>query len=262
MIRYNREMQEPLVHIIGIDCAVQDKRVGLAFGVFNGESLEVRFATPGRSEKVLGQVEEWINPKVPTLLAIDAPLGWPTPLGKTLVNHQAGQPIIDEANLLFRRETDREIRRRLQRQPLDVGADRIARTAHRALEIIWQLAAKLGLREIPLAWAPDLRQGVWAIEVYPAATLIACPIPIKGYKDVKKGMSERRDIVKRLRGHLHLPGNLDAGLVGCVDTLDAVVCLLAGVDFLIGRAVPPLAGQQQQALKEGWIWCRERTVGS
>lgn len=198
-------MQEPLIHVIGIDCAVQDKRVGLASGVFCGESLEVRSAIPGRSDFVLQQLEKWIDPSVPTLLAIDAPLGWPAALGKALVTHQAGQPLTDRADLLFCRETDREIKRRLGQRPLDVGADRIARTGHRALEILSKLAGRLHLPEIPLAWAPDLRQGVWAIEVYPAATLTAYGIPIKGYKDVKKGASKRHDIVTRLRGHLNLP---------------------------------------------------------
>ena len=93
MICQNSEMREPLIHIIGIDCAVQDNRIGLASGVLN----------------------------------------------------------------LFRRETDREIKRRLGRQPLDVGADRIARTGHRALEILSKLADSLKLREILLAWVPAPR---------------------------------------------------------------------------------------------------------
>jgi predicted RNase H-like nuclease len=250
-------MSNSLIHVIGIDCAVQDKNAGLAFGICSGQSLEVRLI-PEHPDGVLQQVEKWIDPTVPTLLAIDAPLGWPEPLGKALVDHRAGQPLVDKAHPLFRRETDREIRRRLGRQPLDVGADRIARTAHRALEILSQLAGKLSRQEIPLAWAPDLRQGVWVIEVYPAATLTACGIPIKGYKDVKKGANERRDIVTSLREHLFLPDKLDTELEDCVDALDAVVCLLAGADFILGRAMPPLVSQEQQARKEGWIWCRER----
>ncbi|HEY0554030.1 MAG TPA: DUF429 domain-containing protein, partial [Thermoanaerobaculia bacterium] len=136
-------MSVPLIHIIGIDCAVQDKNAGLAFGICSGQSLEVRSVIPERPADVLQQVEKWIDPTVPTLLAIDAPLGWPDPLGKALVDHQAGQPLVDTAHLLFRRETDREIKKRLGQQPLDVGADRIARTAHRALEILSKLAGKL-----------------------------------------------------------------------------------------------------------------------
>lgn len=71
-------------------------------------------------------------------------------------------------------------------------------------------------------------------------------------------MSERRQIVARLREHLYLSENLDAALVDCVDVLDAVVCLLAGADFLLGRAKPPEGEEVALAQKEGWIWCRER----
>lgn len=249
-----------MIHILGIDCAVQDKKIGLAFGVLDEGRLEVRFARHGGTGAVQ-QLKEWIDPQVPTLLAIDAPLGWPDALGKVLINHQAGHPIPEQAHLLFRRLTDREIKRRLGRQPLDVGADRIARTAHRALNLLGALAGELGLREIPLAWSPSLSEGVWAIEVYPAATLTACGIPIRGYKDLQNGANERRIIVSRLREHLFLPEDLDAALISCVDVLDAVVCLLAGADFLLGRATPPQGEETPLARKEGWIWCRERGSG-
>lgn len=80
------------IQIIGIDCAVQDKRIGLAFGSIGGESLRILDALPGRPDRILQQLKDWIDPQVPTLLAIDAPLGWPDPLGKALVNHRRGSP--------------------------------------------------------------------------------------------------------------------------------------------------------------------------
>lgn len=142
-----------------------------------------------------------------------------------------------------------------------MGADRIARTAHRALSILAKLAEELGRIEIPLAWASsDVQQGAWAIEVYPAATLTACGIPIRGYKDLKKGTRERCEILAQLRKLLVLPEDLDTALVGCVDVLDAVVCLLSGADFLTGRATPPQGRQVDLARKEGWIWCRDRAA--
>jgi hypothetical protein len=61
--------------------------------------------------------------------AIDAPLGWPKPLAETLIDHRAGMPIETPANAMFRRTTDLFIQRKLKKTPLDVGADRIARTA-------------------------------------------------------------------------------------------------------------------------------------
>jgi hypothetical protein len=38
------------------------------------------------------------------------------------------------------------------------------------------------------------------------------------------------------------------------DVLDAVICLLAAQDFLLGDALPPL--DQALAEREGWIWAR------
>ena len=40
------------------------------------------------------------------------------------------------------------------------------------------------------------------------------------------------------------------------DALDAVVCLLAAMDFLGGYALPP--DDRDRAEREGWIWVRPR----
>jgi predicted RNase H-like nuclease len=158
-----------MIRILGVDCAVQAVRVGLACGIFDAGQLIVQHATPGSPDGVVPQLKAWIDPDLPTLLAIDAPLGWPALLGTALAGHRAGQVLPDEANQLFRRTTDLAIR--TIKQPLDTGADRIARTAHQALKILAELAGELGQPEIPLAWSPQLSRGVWAIEVHPAATL-------------------------------------------------------------------------------------------
>jgi hypothetical protein len=42
----------------------------------------------------------------------------------------------------------------------------------------------------------------------------------------------------------------------CDDGLDAVVCLLAGMDFALGRAVGPTEVERGQTEREGWIWAR------
>lgn len=39
------------------------------------------------------------------------------------------------------------------------------------------------------------------------------------------------------------------------DALDAVVCLLAARDFLVGEAMPPV--DRNLAEIEGWIWTRD-----
>jgi hypothetical protein len=202
------------------------------------------------------QLIQWIDPEIPTLLAVDAPLGWPRPLGQALARHRAGQLLPEEANRLFRRYTDVAIS--TIKQPLDVGADRIARTAHQALKLLSELAEALGLPEIPLAWSPQAPKGIQAIEVYPAATLAACKIPIRGYKDRRTGESERYNILTSLRGHITFSEGVEAECVACADVLDAVVCLLAGADFLAGRATPPPNGEIELVQKEGWIWCRAK----
>jgi len=51
-----------------------------------------------------------------------------------------------------------------------------------------------------------------------------------------------------------LSHNLDL-LLDNPDVLDAVVCVLAGRDFLCGNARPP--EHMDLALKEGWIWVRD-----
>ena len=40
------------------------------------------------------------------------------------------------------------------------------------------------------------------------------------------------------------------------DERDAVICTIAGADFLAGRAEPPPAVDRETAEKEGWIWVR------
>ena len=246
-------------HIIGIDCAVDDANIGLALGTFDGECLQVSEACSGKAGAI-STLKRWVvdAKDAPVLLAIDSPLGWPELLGASLVDHRAGQPLPNNPNLLFRRRTDAEIRDRIGRQSPDVGADRIARTAHRALQMLAELAVELGLREIPLAWEPSLQPGVRAIEVYPAATLTACPeVRFEGYKQAG-AVELRGQVIEALRKYLTLSEKWDDLLRKDVDVLDAVVCLLAGADFLQGWAKGPKEENRLVARKEGWIWCRGR----
>jgi hypothetical protein len=186
---------------------------------------------------------------------MDAPLGWPEKLGEELKKHKAGQGIAVEANRLFRRTTDVFVKEAVDRQSLDVGADRIARTAHRALELLVGFRKKTEL-PIPLAWDPGRVEGrVVVIEVYPAATLAALRIPARSYKD-SGGEEARRQIIAALEKHLRLPSD-KAMLISDADVLDAVVCVLAGSDFLRGAAQAPQKKDSARVRKEGWIWCRE-----
>jgi len=241
------------VHVIGVDCATTPARVGLAFGVYARGQTTVTGVTMGSPADPPGaQVARQLAKRDgPVLLALDAPLGWPVALAAGLHCHAAGAPLETPANDLFRRETDRFIRRRLGKQSLDVGADRIARTAHAALALLQGLRCQLGL-DIPLAWSPALQQP-GAIEVYPAATLAAYGMDSRGYRAAGNGA-----VRERLLGEVQQRIAVTAGVPDIrtgADGLDAVLCLLAAHDFLTGKAMPP--EHPDLARREGWMWVRD-----
>ena len=239
--------------IVGVDCATDPAKTGLAFGYFKGGRVNAERAfVCAKHEEPAALILDWLaGSEGRALLAIDAPLGWPAAMGGALARHAAGAGIAVEPNLLFRRETDRFIQRTIGKTPLDVGADRIARTAHAALALLAKLRIRIDL-DIPLAWSPDFTQSVAAIEVYPSATLKVRGIRSAGYK--KPGDRIERDgVIEALATLMGLPKDVSA-MSERADALDAAVCLLAAGDFLEGSAVPPVF--QELAVKEGWIWVR------
>lgn len=153
---------------------------------------------------------------------------------------------------MFRRQTDDFIYQTLKKRPLDVGANMIARTAHAALEMLHRLRARTG-QELSLAWSPGNWDGSGVIEVYPAATLIAHQVDVKGYKE-KYGATRRKKILAALSNVIILPD--DTALIeNSPDVFDAVICALAGYDFLMGDVYPPV--NIDMAQKEGWIWVKQ-----
>ncbi len=197
-------------------------------------------------------VEEWMAGADRCVLALDAPLGWPHAMGHELELHLAGNAIAVQPNTMFRRATDIDIKSRFGKTPLDVGADRIARTAHWALSSLGEIRKMTGM-PIPLAWSPQNIGTAQAIEVYPAGTLIAHRMPASGYKkDAQRDV--RGDMLISLIRKLSLPDNHDS-LLNDADCLDAAICILAAADFLEGAAVPPT--DLSLAKKEGWIWVRD-----
>jgi len=243
------------VTIVGVDCATDSTRVGLALGEWRNGCVSVqRFQICGRRPPA-EIIVEWIAARDrPLLLALDAPLGWPAPLGETLASHAAGDEIAVSANAMFRRDTDRFVHQTLGKMRLEVGADRIARTALAALKLVGELSRGLEL-PLPLAWNPRELAIVSAIEVYPAASLIAHRIRVTGYKKPADVVA-RKEIASALHDHLNLPSDVTA-LTTHADALDAVVCLLAAKDFLSSNAVPPT--DLTRAKKEGWIWCAPKS---
>jgi hypothetical protein len=230
--------------IIGIDCAVQPRSVGLALGYFDGDRTHLQSVSGGLSEKeaVIKTVAAWISVDSPTLLALDAPLGWPAAFREVFNTHQAGASIaVPEPNLMFRRLTDRVIRCAVGKQSLDVGADRIARTAFAALDLLQQLRQQTG-QTIPLIWKPLRSPICGAIEVYPAATLKACNIDSTGYKK-RNGRHARQYVLKELERSQIIDLPPDPSYTGLMeendDALDAGICVLAGTDFLRRQVIQP-----------------------
>jgi predicted nuclease with RNAse H fold len=236
---------------------VDEARVGVAVGEYRTGVVDVGIVTVcTRKRPAPVIITEWLRGwRAPALLAIDAPLGWPRLLSRSLFAHRAGEKIATAADDMFRRATDRFIKKGLGKTPLDVGADRIARTAHAALRLLDDLRERLNT-PIPLAWTPASITGVAAIEVYPAATLLAHGLRSNGYKAAPQ-ISQRRELVGQLRSKLKFPTETPI-LEGNADALDALVCLLAAKDFLEDRAMPP--SNQLVAEQEGWIWASRASV--
>ena len=241
--------------VIGVDCATDPKKVGLALGVIAEGRTELRAVTICNTWSSIDErIASWVGPR--TLLALDAPLGWPASLGVALHDHQAGQGFVHSPNAMFRRATDDAIAQRLGKRPLDVGGDRIARTAHTALALLDRLRERLDA-QIHLVWQPGAIDGIGAIEVYPGGTLAARSLPSSGYKGPSDAaVVLRRDLVKAAAKQLAFDAQAAEAMTHSDHVLDAALCVCAGLDFLAGNAVPP--DDLILAKREGWIWVCER----
>jgi hypothetical protein len=223
--------------LVGIDCATKPSKTGLALGSVKGEKVAIEYALcASQVQPAAGIVGEWLTGEPRALLALDAPSGWPEALSRELLHHKAGGALLASANDMFHRETDNEIKRRLGKRPLEVGANLIARTAHSALTLLRDLGHRLG-QPIPMAWDPHWGGGIAAIEVYLAATRLA------------HGAQPDTPPLEGLAGLFDI-----ARIPDSPDAQDAILCVLAGADFLRGEAVGPSPMQMQRARQEGWIW--------
>ena len=252
-------MIEMTATIIGIDCATKANSVGLAFGELTPGDLVLRRVLTGdhAEPSIHEMLGRWIHEGTPVLLALDAPLGWPVGMGIALAGHVAGRPLTIEPNRMFRRLTDRFVKETTGKTPLDVGADRIARTAHSALELLANIRKTTG-HEIPLEWSPGSLSGVKAIEVYPAVALLTLGLKPTGYKKKdESGLAARREILDLLKQHIGLDRETERAVLANGDLMDAVLCIQAGQDFLSGKCVEPLQGAIPIVRQEGWIWFRQ-----
>jgi predicted RNase H-like nuclease len=252
---------ETRLRIIGVDVATQPKSVGLAHCTYSDGRLGVETVLAEPSwDAIDARIGDWLHSTTsdaPTLLALDAPLGWPSRLSASLQSHRAGESLPPVANELFRRRTDDVIANALGKRPLDVGADRIARTAHTALRLLARLRRTHQLA-IPLAWQPAPPSVTCAIEVYPAGTLVSRDLPSSGYKGPMPKAGALRDrIIDGLHVELTLSSESARVMQSSDHLLDAVLCCVAAHDFANGRVIEPEQGDL--ARQEGWIWVAPRS---
>jgi len=241
------------VQIIGIDCATQPNKIGVAIGEFHSDQLSLDTVFPKFSgwQDLLDCLTTYVHDNPSTLLALDAPLGWPESMGMFLQDHQVGEHIPFEKPRFFSRHTDRFIREKFKHNPLEVGADRIARTAHAALDLLHNLRDKTGLR-IPMAWERNTIDTTMAIEVYPAATLLTRRLNTRGYKKPASFIAR-----EKLFSRFYKEISLDVSTEQVVETshgFDAAICTMAALYFLRGECYVP--EDEAHAKKEGWIWVR------
>ncbi|MFO7780070.1 MAG: DUF429 domain-containing protein [Spirochaetia bacterium] len=288
-----------MIDILGIDCATDPRNTGIAHatldvgppgaaaGIGTGGGTAARAAggpetrgpdTPKPVLRYLASgtaatstaetLASLLTPGRPALIGLDAPLGWPAAMGRVLSGHRAGEPVGLAANELFHRHTDRVVRERIGKQPLDVGADRIARTAVAALDLLADLRRLTG-RALPVATGgapPAPAADDAALEVYPAGRLIA--LRGEGYRRGYRGSGQaaediRRAMLRDLEAEIRYEADAEPA-VADVDLLDAIICVLAVLDVLHGRCLTPEeAGVPLDAVdREGWIWVRRRGVES
>ena len=238
--------------LIGLDAASDFAKFGYAIGHYEHGRVRIKQAglvdTPGDRNALVSVVAPELRAASKALIAIDAPLGWPNSLSAELSNHQAGEAFASDKNSMFRRATDRYVKVLTKKNPLEVGADKIARAAHSALAALKCLRDESGMA-IPLAWVKHFA-GMAAIEVYPAGTLKARGLPDSSYKKPEQ-LVVRLDIANRLVNDID---GLSTYVNGSADVFDACLCLVAAKDFLDGLAEPPF--DLQLAKREGWIWIR------
>jgi predicted RNase H-like nuclease len=244
------------MRIIGIDCATLASKTGLTLAEYLNGRLEVQECMIGNARiPIAQQVAHWLKPASTALLALDSPLGWPALLGKTLFDHNAGLPIHEKANELFRRHTDEVVKATLGKSPLEVGADMIARTAITAPSLLAELGSLIG-KNIALTWEPGFDDGIRAIEVYPAGTLRAYQrigfVVNSGNVD-----QDEQSLIAKMRKNGRIQFNRGKSIDN-EHVLDSVLCALAATDFVEKKGIfPGTDAERELARKEGWIWVRD-----
>ena len=281
------------VTIIGIDCATKPSDVGVAIGRTCGmklcfESGEMFRANDKRLAKckqdpcIWTPLAKYLAEKIKdvdsVLFALDAPLGWPYQMRRELCCHTAGERPSVKPDSMFRRKTDCRVeeylvKNKINKNPFEVGASWLARTAHAALSLLQEIREirKWSNPEqtIPLAWKQGPPREPSVIEVYPALALLDLDpdrqVPSKfgeGYKSSKDPTTRyeaRCAIWKQLASCVS--GLRPDKPPGTDHAIDAVLCVKIAHDFIRDLCVKPPSSKVGECVvhKEGWIWFSDGT---
>lgn len=248
------------VRLVGLDAASPRSKFGYALGRFDPDTLSLVVEHAGllgdTDDPLRNRVAPFIRGGEQVLVAIDAPLGWPDGLRQLLGNHAAAVPPPTSLSKddCFRRYTDVVVRQ--VKIPLEVVADRIARAAFEALRVLQELRIAAD-QPLPLAWSPDF-VGAAAIEVYPGATLAVRKLSKTPYKrpNETSGRAQIADALAHAGLLDKLTPQVSERATATDDVLDAILCMVAARDFMMGECVPPGEAHLDQVQREGWIWLR------
>ncbi|MFK7693091.1 DUF429 domain-containing protein [Paenibacillus sp. HJGM_3] len=240
--------------IIGVDCAVSPKNVGISVLDYSGKKFLPVPSNPDPSKTLLHILEA--NPSRKTLLCLDAPLGWPSTFAPGLIGHSAGEYLGNTLDSFFKRDTDLFCYYLLKKIPLDVASDKIARTTYKTLEML--NAIRVRYPYLKMLWDPQEKYELGFIEVYPAAWLVSELITphvtsYKGTKDIHQ--ARRMEMLERIQRNGMDMSVLEKRMIEDEHFFDACVCCLCGMDFVDLRAIKPFP-QLTSVKKEGWIWLK------
>lgn len=270
--------------VIGIDCAADPKNIAVASATKAGTRLTIDRVFLGRSTGgtrpdrlrcLATKVSGLISTEMPTLLALDAPLGWPVAMRSVLAGGVAGPVpgIPKDAGDFFRRRTDRIVADITGKTPQSVGASWVASLTHTALRLIDLIAKECGehtsMGGTALALDNSFSENVHFIEVYPA---LAGPLLLSSrsnWKEVGEKLKKTKEgewdlAEQKLRKHLRIDFALDGDAEATNERfrdhgLDAILCAWLGFRFLRGQCVSPQSSSEtkispEELAQEGWIW--------
>ncbi|MCG8452397.1 MAG: DUF429 domain-containing protein [Spirochaetales bacterium] len=261
--------------LIGLDAAVDDKNNGLVALLYS-QGCITDVLLRDHTQTVVEQILDWWNWAPRILLGVDSPLGWPLPFQQAMSQLSAGRRVEGEYPSIFYRLTDIDIHQRFRKKPLDVAADRIARTAFCTLERLDELRQQHKQLHLLFSDQEDFTAGF--IEVYPAATLLANGCSIQGYK---KSQEARKHLLVQIMKQysafekMSPTGTMEkedsvgfsldqTALVENEHLFDAFICALSALDFLEHRAQEPDRSKVEidRVHHEGWTWVKNQGVQS